>query len=490
MKVAFWAAAGCLGLVAASCSGDDRDFSSGNAGQSDAGAGARGDGGNLAEPAGGAEHGVAGDSPGLANGGEPVGGQATALEPTPGGAGGAGGAPIDELAPPEGAFAWFKATKADVVTGTAKLADGNDFIKSFWAKTNITAEGLQPDADGGSTATAIYTNVVSGQHSMTHVLATSSSAALKTVRIKARMGAWRYLWLGGPAIPGGVAPYVFFDLQDGTVVSPYAATGAIKPLKNLWYSCEVTMASGPEIWLGFSNSTVQNQGGPLTAKALAWIQQAEVEQTYVTSWHDRIGGRDFNDPTGGWRWLEASPELNGLSALQSYYVASPFLTAGAADDWQFLHDGSGGSVVLLQQQEVPSKGYKSSLGTEYGGAEQGMSLGVSAADSKLWGYRAANANGEKLFAVNGGGTTGVKWLAATYATAQAPDAQLYEDGVMVASANAAAEPTLSPSSAPLQLGSASGTPNSQVHEVLVYDRALSSQDISRLTAYFASQLKR
>lgn len=64
MKVAFWAAAGCLGLVAASCSGKERDFSGGHAG-------AAGQGADAGAPG-------AGGAPSHAGGTSPDGGQPTA----------------------------------------------------------------------------------------------------------------------------------------------------------------------------------------------------------------------------------------------------------------------------------------------------------------------------------------------------------------------------------------------------------------------------
>jgi cysteine-rich repeat protein len=335
-------------------------------------------------------------------------------------------------APPAGAFAWYKATKDDVEIRTATLSDSNDFVKSFWAKTELTAKALQPDAEGGNTATAIHAlnSKLSLGGSMKHALATTSSNAIRTMRIRAKMGARRYVTIGASPGPNLAAFGAMFDLQDGVVTQKYGVQDAkITLLSNQWYACETTLIAEPEIVIG-----VPADGAP-SSEALVWLQDAEVEQAYVTKWNDRVGTRHLEDPTGAWRWHEALSVFNGSPALESNYkYSAQLVAAGSAADWQFLHDGSGGTTVTLQKDLAPSKGSFSSAGTEYSGSEQGVSLGASKTDPTLWRYAVSNAGGEQLFAILGGSTTGAKWLAASYATAQSPDAQLFEDGVMIGSA--------------------------------------------------------
>jgi cysteine-rich repeat protein len=393
--------------------------------------------------------------------------------------------------PPSGAFAWYKAEEEDVTVVNATLSDGNEFIKSSWKKTNIAAEGLQPDMLGGSTATALRISglgvAAMGEVAMEHALESSSSYALKTVRIRARMGKWRYLWLGGPASPWsntGVAPHAFFDLLDGKTFAP-GATATITPLANLWYQCEATLVSGPAVTIGVSTSLEKSAYGGVL-EPLAWVEGAEVEQASVSVWRDRIAGRDFMaDIPRTWRWVAASPGLGGLPALESQQGFASQLQAGAPEDWSFLHDGSGGSFVIVQQQATPSKFFGSSLGTEYVNG-QGFRFGVASTDAKVWEWTARNDGGEAIFSMKGGSSTGANWLAGTYASAAQPAAQLFENGFLVASAGEVADPSSAPAANPLMLGGPTETPSQRVHEMLVYDRALDGDDIERLRAYFAN----
>lgn len=393
-------------------------------------------------------------------------------------------------APPVGLFAWYKAVKDDVVLTTATLADGNEFNKSGWVKSDLTAEASQPDVDGGNTATAIKNQVAGKEPWMKHALVASSRTTLTTLRIRARMGERRYVWLSGPpSVANTAEPFAVFDLLDGVVSHQYASTAAITDLGNSWYLCEVTLLIGPEIWVGVSNSaTSKGAGGPVLNKPLAWIQRAEVEQSYVTVWRDRVGARDLTNSNGGWRWLNAATEFSGTPALESYYLYNPQLAAGEAADWQFLHDGSGATVIVLQQQPSPTAAYRGTLGTEYDGSAQGMRMGVSSQNSKTWAYSATNGNGESVFEISAGSTVGTRWLAGSYAASQAPAAQLWVDGVMGASAAAAASPSMQPPAAAFRLGAATGTPFQKIAEVIVYKRALAAADMAQLDLYFAPRL--
>jgi cysteine-rich repeat protein len=396
-------------------------------------------------------------------------------------------------APPPGAVAWYKATVEDFTLGTATLTDSNEFIKSYWVKSDLTAEAQQPDPDGGTTATALYDGNLSVETSLKHPIANSSLRALKSLRIRARRGERQYIWIGGPSSPsvgGSLAPYAIFDLLNGVVSSTYAVTSAkITAVDDVWYTCEVSMLSGAEFWMGVTNSsTVKNSSGPASAKPAIWIQRAEVEQRYVKSWHDRIGSRDFNDPNMGWRFLDPAEHFNGLPALESFYLSGSSLAAGSGSDWQFLHDGSGGTLVIWQRQLLLSPAYARSVGTQFDGAEQGMRLGISSTDKSLWGYGVSNASGEKVLSVLGGTTTGTRWLAASYSKADSPNGKLFEDGVMVASANASSSPSLSPSSGPLRLGDTANSPSQLVNEVVVYNRSLGMAEVEHLSRYFSSQV--
>jgi hypothetical protein len=166
---------------------------------------------------------------------------------------GAAGAVQGELAPPAGAFAWYKATQDDVVVGKATLADGNDFIKSAWVKTDLTAKAMQPDAEGGNTATALYSadSALVGRSMKHAVLATQG--ARKTLRIRARMGEYRYLWIAGAR----------FDLREGVANGGVGVATNITPLKDLWYLCEATVVAEAEFSVAVSASnTGPAAGGP------------------------------------------------------------------------------------------------------------------------------------------------------------------------------------------------------------------------------------
>jgi hypothetical protein len=372
------------------------------------------------------------------------------------------------------------------------LSDGNEFIKSFWTKSNLTAEALQPDVDGGNGATALYSqNIANTEESMKHFLGTSSHLALKTLRLRAKRGERRYLWIGGPISPGvsaGAAPYVVFDLLDGVVSTKFLAEGNITPVKDAWYDLEVTLVSGTEFWFGVASSLNFKQGGPYTNKPLAWIQAAQVEQSYVTVWKDRISALDFKAENIGFRWLSSTPEFNGAPSLESYFLSGASMAAGAAADWQFLHDGSGGSIVILQRSLVVNGVvFPRSIGTEYTGGEQGMRLGLPMANAKVWSYGVSNESGENVFTTSGGTTAGTRWLAGSYATSQSPNAQLFDNGTMVSAAAEAASPTDKPGSGPLKLGDKSSSPSQKVSEVIVYRRALTAADVAHLKLYFDPQ---
>jgi hypothetical protein len=139
----------------------------------------------------------------------------------------------------------------------------------------------------------------------------------------------------------------------------------------------------------------------------------------------------------------------------------------------------------MQNQPYVTK--RESLGTDYTGGEQGVRLGPSTADPKVWGYRATNESGAEIFSLLGGTTIGTRWLAGSYGASPSPNAQLFENGVMIAAGNATAAPTAKPGTQPLMLGGTPTALSQRVSEVIVYKRVLTAADITQLKLYFAPQ---
>ncbi len=477
---------GCIGLaiwVAASCTSAERQF---GGGPHDAGAGDN-------TGASGTEQGAPAGAATGANGGAdehefgvplPGAGGSTGGDPNLNSAGdGSGGTAAAPPAPPSGAFAWYKASESDVALQVASLSDGNDFIKSYWAKTNLTAEALQPDSRGGTTATALYDNPSSamGVHSMKHSVGSVGKAPM-VVRLVAKMGERRYL-----LVTGGAGMSAVLDLLNGEVASSVNAQATLRALDGAWYECAVEFVVGSsEVSIGVSATTSSTYSALNTTKPAVWLERVGVEQTSATVWHDRISGRDLVDETGSYSWLASTESMNGLPSLHSHPLGNP-LVAGAPDDWRFLHDGTGGTVVIFHDLPSPMEGYRS-VGTEFLDRTQGAHIGVSDQDSSSWTFSAMNSAAEPLFVLTGGHTDGASWLAGSYGGSA--EARLFQDGTLVASGKAQAEPSIEASKLALQLGDRVGSPDSFVHEVIVFARAVDATDVAELKRYFDAQLGR
>lgn len=296
------------------------------------------------------------------------------------------------------------------------------------------------------------------------------------------------MWIGAPSLSAqeALAPLVFFDLLDGTV-QPTGTTKdpKITALKNLWYECEVTLVGGNQFWLGFSRAPgTKTDAWSTGTKALAWLQGAEVEQSVVSKWRDRISGRDFAG--SGWTWRPSAAEFNGLPALEGNSISffPPPMRAGEAADWTFLHDGSGATLVTAMRNVSAHHAFHIARTQDY---EEGQGIVLGGNDDvSAWEFGASNGK-TSLFSVVGGSPTGTKWLAASYGTNSKPQAQLFENGQLVGSANPTSTPASAASEQTLTLGGADSS-QQLVSEILVYPRTLDGSEIEQLERYFAPRL--
>ncbi|MDF3070180.1 MAG: hypothetical protein K0R38_5781 [Polyangiaceae bacterium] len=178
--------------------------------------------------------------------------------------------------------------------------------------------------------------------------------------------------------------------------------------------------------------------------------------------------------------------MGGLSVLEAFPSFAPKLVAGLPADWSFLHDGSGGTLIVFQHR-LPQNLFENSFQTAVEGTQEGAHIGASVQDPERWRYDVSDAGGNYVFGIEGGSTEGAKWIAGSFGLSSTPNAQLFEDGILVGSANGAGAPATTAGNLPLTLGGGRG-PHQMVHEVLVYDRVLDSTDVEQLKAYFAAQL--
>jgi len=163
-----------------------------------------------------------------------------------------------------------------------------------------------------------------------------------------------------------------------------------------------------------------------------------------------------------------------------------YLLGGVAADWTFLHDGSGHTVFIISKTASTQQNYI--FGTQTGtGASLGSSIVRINNTTANWTIgNAAISIISQNFA-----WTQTSWgkLAFSGSTGGNPDYSVRVNGVDVVSVNESAVPAATTSTQKLGIGSGGGGAYSSAvsfHEVIIYNRELTSSEVSQVESYLSS----
>lgn len=236
----------------------------------------------------------------------------------------------------------------------------------------------------------------------------------------------------------------------------------------------------PSLWLKSDAGLFQDTGKTTPAAS---------DDDPVRTWADQSGnGRDVasvNDARRGLLKLNVQNSLPSirLDGTDDYYVAG-----GAASVWNFLHDGTGGTVVAVVNQTADADCVLAATGA-WTGTDRGFLM-----------YRAASSDRPELYIANGSAmilnglsASGSPWihntpmaLAATYEDAATAGA-LWKNGTVLSSAADTGTPSVSDAAAVLTIGSRAGTASTyftgDLFEILVFDYVLSAPQMAQVFSY-------
>jgi hypothetical protein len=163
-----------------------------------------------------------------------------------------------------------------------------------------------------------------------------------------------------------------------------------------------------------------------------------------------------------------------------------YLLAGVAADWTFLHNGSGHTVFIISKTASTQQNYI--FGTQTG---TGASLGGSVVRINNTTANWTIGNAAISIISQNFAWTQTSWgkLAFSGSTGGNPDYSVRVNGVDVVSVNESAVPAATTSTQKLGIGSGGGGAYSSAvsfHEVIIYNRELTSSEVSQVESYLSS----
>jgi hypothetical protein len=166
-----------------------------------------------------------------------------------------------------------------------------------------------------------------------------------------------------------------------------------------------------------------------------------------------------------------------------------YLLAGTTSDWTFLHDGSGFTVFIVFKTASTQQNYL--FGTQTGA---GLSQGLSIARLNNTSARLGIGTGFSQNISVDYSQTLTSWskLAFSGSTGSDPDYSIRVAGASVATANEINPVSSATSIQKLGIGSGGGgaySLASNLHEVIIYNRELSLQEVQKIEQYLKAQYK-
>lgn len=291
-----------------------------------------------------------------------------------------------------GLFLWLEADRG-IVPGAASSFGGfeSEFDNAYWTKTNVT---VSANADG------IADKIVETAINATHILSRSpptnfgNNAYVQRLSVEAKMDGRRWLRVSGNT----GAARGWFDLQTGTLGSSNAVdTFLITDLGNGYYRCEISyQATDGDIRYTLSNADTGGAAPSYLGDGVSGIlmRNASVLQQRVNTWTDQETLQGTHDATIGVIGEQPAHQTHGgrppRVVFDGVAGSDSLLLGGAAADWKFLHDGTGGWMFVVVR---PYAGGGTILDEINGtGVNLGISLTYQATENFTWSLSNAGAN--------------------------------------------------------------------------------------------------
>lgn len=166
-----------------------------------------------------------------------------------------------------------------------------------------------------------------------------------------------------------------------------------------------------------------------------------------------------------------------------------YLLAGTTSDWTFLHNGTGFTIFLIMKVNSTQQNYF--FGTQTG---TGASLGTTFIRINNTTAQMSVGNATQHIVSQNYSQTLTAWakLSVSGSTGSDPDYSIRVNGSSVANANPVAAVSTTTSTQKLGIGSGGGgaySIASDFHEVIIYNRELSLQEVQKIEQYLKVQYK-
>lgn len=391
---------------------------------------------------------------------------------------GGGPPPVAATIQSLGANHWYKhGGLSDVQLNCASVLNSTAFTRWTWSRTNIGSviANQANDPDGGTRADLVEDDTTNAVHTLTSTIDNVSTVSC-TAKVWAKAGTanWVYLSLNGGSHKA------WFNLSTGALgtVSGSGAVGRITAASGgYWCELDCTYASGSlVIGIASADNTTSYAG----SGSNLYLYGGTVVQQRVGRWFDRIGGNAYDFTAASiaeeFLWLATSANLNSKPGMRGFGGARR-MTAGVGSNFEFLHDGTGGTLVVV----INDNGSTSTriINTaDFGGTLKGIYL--RSTTTTAWDYFIGNGSVNVRTATKSGTPKGLQCVVASWKSTSSPDAYVRANGVV---GTVSGSGTLATGAAVhgLQIGSTASSTNGDLAEIITFPKELSAAELASLS---------
>ncbi|MBM4443544.1 MAG: hypothetical protein FJ027_24310 [Candidatus Rokubacteria bacterium] len=205
------------------------------------------------------------------------------------------------------------------------------------------------------------------------------------------------------------------------------------------------------------------------------------------TWTDQIGGSTLSQSTGslvpGYSTSDAN--LGGRASVQPDGTDDTLTSNLTASAWNFVHDGTGASVLVVCRATKTSGATNNALATSTGSANRGFRLIHNSTNDRCQFQVSDGAT--NVISINGGASTAVEPVSlsilVTHTTADTPDATMYHPPGTSRGTGSGTVSVLAAANTLAACGNSSGFFGGSIAEIVFWKRTLTAGEITALAAY-------
>lgn len=215
----------------------------------------------------------------------------------------------------------------------------------------------------------------------------------------------------------------------------------------------------------------------------------------VSAWADQATAtvEDASQGVAGSQppYVASDAGINNNAIIGPFDGSADHLTAGVAADWEFLHTGTGMTIVLVFRTGALGSVRRLLDNNNGSGTALGLTLQINAASPALAWLNMGNGTTAVLSATTAASITAssVNYIVFRHATANTPDYSFNLNGVTTTGNNSNA-PGTGAAAATLNIGRRSGSVqyfNGDIAEMITYTRAIDDTEQTSLTDYITTR---